>query len=76
MTDDKALEIAKQAVADNEAWADRAIYEVNSRRDEWWVGVTRIEGYGPDGEPRIACGGHRLIIIDANGIVTGYSRGR
>jgi hypothetical protein len=76
VTDGEALEIAKQAVADRDTWADRAIYEVSRWGEEWAVSAKRIEGYGPDGKPLFVFGGDRLIVIDANGTVTDYIRGR
>jgi hypothetical protein len=76
MTEEEALKIAQQAVTDNDTWADRAIYEVDCWGEEWAVSATRIEGYGPDGEPLWTFGGDRLILIDAKGKLIDYIRGR
>jgi len=69
-------DIAQQAVADNDDWADRATYDVRRTEDGWTVTAWRITGYDEDGTPRHTPGGHRLIIIDDAGNVQTYLRGR
>jgi hypothetical protein len=63
----QVLEIARQAVAANDTWIDRAEFETPRRTDSGWtVLVWRL--------PKMP-GGHRLVLIDATGQVTGYLRG-
>ena len=64
----KVIEIARQAVAANDAWVEKAEFERPRRRSDgsWSVFVWRL--------PKVP-GGHRLIVIDQNGRVTDYIRG-
>jgi hypothetical protein len=64
----KVLEIARQAVALNDTWVDRAEFERPKRQPDgsWSVLVWRL--------PKVP-GGHRVIRIDENGRVTAYIRG-
>ena len=64
----KVLAIARQAVAANDNWVDRAQFETPERQPDgsWQVMVWRL--------PKVP-GGHRLITIDANGKVAAYRRG-
>ncbi len=64
----KVVEIARQAVATNDTWVDRAEFERPKRRADgsWSVLVWRL--------PK-APGGHRVVQIDEKGRVTAYSRG-
>jgi hypothetical protein len=71
-----AIAIARRAVATNDSWADRATYEANRDGPRWLVSAKRIEGYYDSGEPKFVWGGDRLIVIETNGAVTRYIRGR
>jgi hypothetical protein len=64
----KVLAIARQAVATNDTWVDRAEFEYPEREPDgsWSVLVWRI--------PKVP-GGHRVIYIDEKGKVTDYFRG-
>jgi hypothetical protein len=64
----KVLAIARQAVATNDTWVDRAEFEYPERQPDgsWSVRVWRI--------PKVH-GGHRVIYIDEKGKVTDYIRG-
>ena len=69
LTEAEVLSIARQAVATNDAWLDRAEFE-NPRRQadgSWSVLVWRL--------PKTP-GGHRVIRISEQGQVTSYFRGR
>jgi hypothetical protein len=65
----KVMEIAKEAVAANDTWGDRAEYGMPTQQEDgsWSVLVVRI--------PKTP-GGHRIIEIDTNRNVTNYVRGR
>ena len=71
------LEIARQAVEENDGWSERATYEVKRTEDGsgWRVLVRRIDT-GNNGTPRYTPGGHRVILITNAGSVTEYRRGR
>jgi len=64
----RVLEIARQAVAANDKWADQAEFgsPVRDRSGYWTILARR--------RPR-TIGGDRLIFIDEKGKVTGYFRG-
>jgi len=64
----KVLQVARQAVATNDTWVDRAEFERPQRQADgsWSVLVWRL--------PKVP-GGHRLILIDEKGRVTAYIRG-
>lgn len=64
----KVTEIARQAVAANDTWVDRAEFGSPARQADgsWRVRVWRL--------PKVP-GGHRLILIDTKGRVTAYIRG-
>jgi hypothetical protein len=64
----RVSEIARQAVAANDTWVDRAEFEPPKRRADgtWSVLVWRL--------PKVP-GGHRVVVIDENGRVTAYIRG-
>jgi hypothetical protein len=68
LDENKVAEIARQAVADNDTWVDRAEFGPPKRRADgtWSVLVWRL--------PKVP-GGHRFILIDATGRVTAYIRG-
>jgi hypothetical protein len=72
----QAIEIARQAVAANDTWANRAVYQTTAQDGGWSVLVWRITGYDSKGNPQFTPGGHRLVLIDATGRVAGYLRGR
>jgi len=63
------LAIARDTVANNDNWVEQAKFQKPKRNDDgtWNVRVTRI----PEGP-----GGHRFIVIDQQGRVTGYFRDR
>jgi hypothetical protein len=65
----KVLAIAREAVATNDTWLDRAEFETPKRQADgsWSVLVWRL--------PKVP-GGHRLIEIDASGRVAAYVRGK
>lgn len=65
---DEVLEIARDAVAANDTWIDRAEFETPTKQSDglWSVMVWRL--------PKIP-GGFRTITIDANGEVVEYFRG-
>jgi len=65
--EDAVLKIAKQAVRDNDTWADRAEYTATKEGDEWNVLVWRL--------PKVP-GGYRYITIGSSGAVIEYERGR
>lgn len=69
------IEVARKAVAQNDVWSDRAIYDAERDGDGWSVIVWRIEGYNTAGHPQFVPGGHRTVLIDKNGVLTGYLRG-
>ena len=71
-----AITIARRAVATNDSWSDRATYEARRDGTRWLVSAKRIEGYDASGDPKFVWGGDRLIVIETNGTVTRYSRGR
>lgn len=64
----KVLAIARQAVATNDTWLDRAEFETPKRQPDgsWSVLVWRLPP---------TPGGHRFISIDAKGRLTDYGRG-
>jgi hypothetical protein len=64
----RVIEIARQAVAANDTWVDRAEFGRPKRRADgsWSVLVWRL--------PKVP-GGHRIIRIDEKGRVTAYIRG-
>jgi len=72
---DRIASIAKQAVAANDTWADRATYEVRRNGRGWSVTVWRIEGRDFLGRSQFTPGGFRDIDIDEHGKVTSYDRG-
>ena len=63
------LEIARQTVANNDTWVEQAKFQKPKRNDDgtWSVRATRM--------PEVP-GGHRFIVIDQRGRVTGYFRDR
>jgi hypothetical protein len=65
----KVLAIAREAVATNDTWLDRAEFETPERQADgtWSVLVWRV--------PKVP-GGHRLITIDDKGKIKNYIRGR
>jgi len=65
----EVVAIARQAVATNDTWLGRAEFETPRRRPDgsWSVLVWRL--------PKTP-GGHRVIHINDQGLVTGYLRGR
>ena len=77
LTEQEVIEIAKQAITQNDTWADRATYKAKGDDDgDWSVTVWRITGYDSNGKPKFTPGGHRLVLIDSTGKVTGYMKGR
>jgi hypothetical protein len=72
----KVIAIAKQAVAAQDTWAERAVYEAKHQQDRWVVMAWRIEGYDSAGKPQFVPGGHRFITIDEHGSIISYIRGR
>ena len=77
LTEERVIEIAKQAVDKNDTWADRATYDAKKQSDgTWFVTVWRIEGYDNSGKPQFVTGGHRFVSIDSTGRVVDYVRGR
>ena len=66
LNEDAVLKIAKQAVRDNDTWADRAEYTATKNGKEWTVLVWRL--------PK-SPGGHRHITITDSGKVIEYGRG-
>jgi hypothetical protein len=75
LTTNQVIQIAKEAVAKNDTWANRATYDASHGTNGWSVMVWRIAGYGPDGKPQFVPGGHRFIQIDNQGKVVNYFRG-
>ena len=71
-----AIAIARRAVVTNDSWGERAAYEAKRDGMRWLVSARRIEGYHDSGEPKFVWGGDRLIVIETNGAVTKYIRGR
>jgi hypothetical protein len=79
----QAIQIARQAVAANERWVDRATFKAKRAGDGWIVMVWRAEGPTIMGRPLTAFGepllvvpgGDRMIMIDKNGKVVEYVRG-
>ncbi len=69
LTESKVADIARQAVATNDTWWDRAEFERPKRSSDgsWSVLVWRL--------PKTP-GGHRLILIDERGTIAAYIRGR
>ena len=67
--EERITEIARQAVAANDTWVDRAEFGPPKRETDgsWSVLVWRL--------PK-APGGHRVVLIDEEGKVTEYVRGR
>lgn len=63
----RAVEIARAAVAANDDWVDRATFDPKRDGDGWRVLVQRHP---------IVPGGHRTVRINADGEVAGYHRGR
>lgn len=65
----KVLAIAREAVATNDTWVESAEFEPPKRKPDgsWSVLVWRF--------PKTP-GGHRLILIDEQGKVTEYLRGK
>jgi hypothetical protein len=64
----RVLSIAREAVAANDEWLDRAEFETSDRQPDgsWHVLVWRRPA---------TPGGHRFITINANGRVIDYVRG-
>jgi len=63
----RIVEIARNAVATNDTWVDRAEFAIPKRHGpDWSVRVWRLP-YTP--------GGHRLVTIDEHERVSGYFRG-
>lgn len=75
LTTNMVIQIAKEAVAKNDTWADRATYQASHGTNGWSVMVWRIGGYDADGKPLFSPGGHRSIEIDEAGNVKNYFRG-
>lgn len=75
VSESRAIEVARAAVAANDDWVERATFEPRRKDDGWVVYVERQEA-GPNGEPFSVAGGHRFVFIDAHGNVTAYHRGR
>ena len=71
----QAIQIARAAVAAQDTWAQRAVYEAHQEGDDWLVTASRIEGYDANGKPRFVTGGARLIRINQKGQVVYYLRG-
>lgn len=69
LSETQVLAIARQAVATNDTWLDRAEFEAPRRQTDgsWSVLVWRL--------PKVP-GGHRIININDKGQVTSYYRGR
>lgn len=64
----RIVEVARQAVATNDTWVNRAEFETPQRDGSGWsVYVTRLPA---------TPGGHRIVLIDEIGRVTKYLRGR
>lgn len=66
LDEDAILRIAKQAVEENDTWAESAEYTVAKDGSEWNVIVWRL--------PKVP-GGHRNITINSSGVVVEYGRG-
>ena len=67
----RALQAARQAVAANETWADRATYKAYGLPEGWEVFVERYPGpFGLFRQP----GGFRILMIDRRGNVVRYIR--
>jgi hypothetical protein len=64
----RIIEIARQAVATNDTWVATAEFERPTRDSSGWSVLVWRLPYTP--------GGHRLVLIDGNGKVTAYHRGR
>jgi hypothetical protein len=64
----RILAIAREAVAKNDTWVERAEFERPKRQADgsWSVMVWRL--------PKTP-GGHRSVVIDKSGVVTNYHRG-
>jgi hypothetical protein len=64
----RIVEIARQAVASNDTWVDRAEFELPQRQPEggWSVMVWRLPA---------TPGGFRVVMLDEKGKVTAYHRG-
>lgn len=67
LTEQDAIAIAREAVTQNDTWVDLATFEAKPDGAGWSVVVWR--------QPATP-GGHRLVLIDAEGNVTNYIRGR
>jgi hypothetical protein len=77
----EAVTIARRAVATNDgqypAWLQpNVFYCARPEGRGWSVLAERVVGTNGAGEPLIEIGGHRIIIVDENGAVTHYMRGR
>lgn len=70
-----AIQIARAAVASQDTWAQRAVYEADRDGADWLVTARRIEGYDASGTPQFVSGGVRFIRINKNGRVVYYLRG-
>ena len=75
LTTNAVVQIAREAVAKNDTWADHATYEASHGTNGWSVMVWRIEGYDTNGKPQFVPGGHRFVQMDEAGKVTSYFRG-
>jgi hypothetical protein len=75
LTTNQVMQIAKEAIAKNDTWAERATYKAIHGTNGWTVTVWRIEGYDQSGKPQYVAGGFRDIQIDEQGRVKDYVRG-
>jgi hypothetical protein len=65
----RAIAIAKRAVALDHGWVDRVSFAAKRDGDGWFVFVQRTSGQRGSGQPASVPGAHRLLVIDRTGRV-------
>lgn len=69
-----ALRIAREAVAEREQWPNGGDYKVSTDTAGWRVTAWRIDFPNHEGSARYAGDGFRVIHIDRDGALRKYSR--
>ena len=70
-----AIKLARDEVARNDTWAERAEYTAEASKGGWSVTAWRIERPEKEGSARFVPGGFRSVVIDSKGKVVSYLRG-
>ncbi len=72
MAEKDAIAAATRAVRQNEDWAARAEYRIQSHASGWQVTAWRVEHPEASGNARYVPWGYRTIVVDRRGKVVAY----